>query len=228
MQLLKKPGKAFFSVVSTFLASKNLFLAKSLTYLSRKKRINTGRLDYVRYSTLELIAHEIYNNNIQGNVAEVGVYQGDFAKDLNVAFPDRKLYLFDTFEGFNEKDISTENINNYSTGVQNFKDTSVETVLKKMLYRAQCIIKKGYFPESAAGLEDNFCFVSLDADLFEPIYAGLRYFYPRLAKGGYIFIHDFNNDEYKGSREAVIKFCTETGCIYTPIADIGGTAIIGK
>jgi hypothetical protein len=61
--------------------------------------------DYVRYSSLELVAREIYENKISGNVAELGVYQGGFAQYINQIFPDRKLYLFDTFEGFNESDV---------------------------------------------------------------------------------------------------------------------------
>jgi O-methyltransferase len=51
-------------------------------------------------SSLELVAHEIYENNVIGEVAELGVYRGDFASIINALFPDRKLYLFDTFRGF--------------------------------------------------------------------------------------------------------------------------------
>jgi O-methyltransferase len=70
--------------------------------------------DYFRLSSLELIAYEIYANNIEGNVAELGVFRGDFAKFINISFPDRKLYLFDTFEGFDEKDIEAEYIKKQS------------------------------------------------------------------------------------------------------------------
>jgi O-methyltransferase len=66
--------------------------------------------DYFRLSSLELAAYEIYANNIKGNVAELGVFRGDFAKFINMSFPDRKLYLFDTFEGFDKKDIEVEHI----------------------------------------------------------------------------------------------------------------------
>lgn len=166
--------------------------------------------------------------NIKGNVAELGVYQGDFAKRLNQLFTDRKLYLFDTFEGFSEKDVVIEKQKNYSSGGQDFSNTSVELVRNKMMFPDNCIFRKGYFPQSATGLEDKFCFVSLDTDLYEPIYQGLNYFYPRLEKGGYIFIHDFNNEHYKGARQAVMQFCREQGISYVPIADCGGTSILVK
>ena len=52
-----------------------------------------------RDNFLKYYADEIYRKNIGGNVAEAGVYQGEFASLMNKYFPDRKLYLFDTFEG---------------------------------------------------------------------------------------------------------------------------------
>jgi O-methyltransferase len=186
------------------------------------------RLDYIRISSLELAAEEIYRKNIPGSVAELGVYKGDFAKDINVVFPDRPFYLFDTFAGFDRRDVEWEINRGYSRGDQNFSDTSVADVLAKMSYPENCRVKQGFFPETAVNVPDDFCFVSIDTDLYEPILAGLRFFYPKLCQGGYIFVHDYNNQEYTGAAEAVRTFCREVGCSYVPIADIGGTVIITK
>ena len=41
-------------------------------------------------------------------------------------------------------------------------------------------------------------------------------------------VHDFNNLEYKGVREAVLEFCRENGISYVPIPDVAGTVIITK
>jgi O-methyltransferase len=210
------------------MSRKHLHVVKSLVYLKRDRRIKQERLDYFRISCLELIAQEICEKKVLGNVAELGVYRGDFAASINEIFPNRKLYLFDTFEGFDIKDKNTEVKNGFSDAMQDFTDTSVEYVLSQMPISKMCIVRKGFFPETATGIEDNFSFVSIDTDLYEPIYAGLRYFYPRLSKGGYIMVHDFNNDEYKGARKAVCEFCEEINIGYVPIADIGGTVIIAK
>lgn len=185
--------------------------------------------DYLRVSSLELVAYEIYENSIKGNVAELGVFRGDFAKYINVAFPDRKLYLFDTFEGFNEKDIAIEKQGNYFKNVHDFSNTNVELVLGKCKIRENCIIKKGYFPETVRGLEDSFAFVSIDVDLYEPIYNGLAYFYPRLERGGYIFIHDYNDCKiYTGVKEAVKKYCSKNYVAYFPLSDNSGSVVIMK
>lgn len=210
------------------LQNKKTFIGSSLDYLKRNRTIDKNYFDYIRLSTLELTSFEINKRNLKGNVAELGVYKGKFAKHINKYFPDRSLYLFDTFEGFDERDVKSEKQHNYSTGAQDFSDTSVESVLQSMPFREKCIAVKGFFPESAKNIDDVFVFVSLDADLFEPIYNGLQYFYPKLANGGYIFIHDFNNDHYTGARKAVEQFCSEQNISFVPIPDSGGSAIISK
>lgn len=216
-----------FHKFSKAIASKNLFLTRSLSYRKKPQALPTN-LDYIRYATLGLCYEEIMSKKIDGNLAEVGVFRGDFAKRMNHLFPQRRLYLFDTFEGFDEKDIAIERTKGYSSGSQDFSSTNIELVRNRMPYPNNCIFKPGYFPESAEGLEEKFCLVSLDADLFEPIYQGLRFFYPKLEKGGYIFIHDYNNDHYQGAKEAVLRFCAENEVRYVPIPDSGGTVIITK
>ncbi len=220
--------KTLFLSTSKWLATKNLYITKSLAYKDKKWNQLDHTTDHIRYSVLQLCMSEIKQQNIEGNLAELGVYKGDFAKRINFLHPNKKLYLFDTFEGFDKRDTTKDVSQKYSTGEQDFSDTSVALVMGKMKTPENCIVRKGFFPETANGLEDIFSFVSIDTDLFEPIYAGLQYFYPRLSKGGYIFIHDFNNDEYKGTREAVLRFTKEQGISFVPLSDVCGTAIITK
>lgn len=215
-------------LAGNLLRSGNVMLSGTLSYLQRKRILDKNYFDQVRLSSLELASFEINQRGLQGDVAEVGVYKGKFAKYLNQYFPDRKLYLFDTFVGFDDRDVSIEKAQDHSTGEQDFSNTSVDVVLQEMPFPKNCIPKKGFFPESAKGIEGPFIFVSLDADLYEPIYRGLQFFYPKLVKGGYIFVHDFNNDSYKGARKAVEQFCSEENVGYVVIPDVGGSAIICK
>ena len=101
--------------------------------------------EYIRASAVELIANEIYDKNIIGSVAELGVYKRDFARIINMAFHDRKLYLFDTFEGFDKRDITTELENKYSTGEQDFSETRIELLLAKMKNKKIVLLKKDIF-----------------------------------------------------------------------------------
>lgn len=171
---------------------------------------------------------EIKENKINGNLAELGVYKGEFSKYFNRYFPKRKLYLFDTFSGFNEKDDDEQDI--WLDSNHKFTDASVLDVLGKMRNPESCIIRKGYFPDTAKGLEnETYCLVSLDADLYKPTLAGLSYFYPRLVTGGYIFIHDFGTYAWgHGVRSAVREYCSKNSISYVPILDRCGSVIITK
>ena len=155
-------------------------------------------------------------------VAEGGVFQGEFAKEINQCFPERKLYLFDTFEGFDARDVRTEHERNFSTeNAGHLSITSVELVLGKLPRREQAVIRQGYFPETARGLEDvRFLFVNLDFDLYDPTLAGLRFFFPRLAEGGCLLVHDYYTPMYHGIKEAIGDFEKERGpLIKFPIGD---------
>ena len=226
--MVKYLAKSINYIAGNLMNARHIFMSESLVNLNRERIIDRNYFDYIRLATLELISYEIGKNAVPGHVAELGVYRGKFARYINQYFRDRKLYLFDTFEGFDSRDLSTERNNAYSGGVQDFSGTSIASVLAKMPFPANCIPVKGFFPESAAQIDERFAFVSLDADLFDPIYNGLHYFYPKLSKGGYIFVHDFNNEGYKGARKAVEQFCLEKNLGFMPLPDSGGSAIIAK
>jgi len=183
-----------------------------------------------RLIALKNVSQIIYGSKIKGETAELGVYQGEFAKHINKLFPDRKLYLFDTFEGFHANDIkkNLEIGNQINTANQkyDFSDTNEFIVLNKMEHPENCVVKKGYFPETAVGVKEKFAFVSLDADLHNPMYEGLQYFYPRLEKGGYIFIHDYFNDVYPGTRRAVTDYNAVEKIHYVALGDNHSIAIV--
>ncbi|GCD09003.1 TylF/MycF/NovP-related O-methyltransferase [Clostridium tagluense] len=217
-------ASTFFDEIENQLLNLGVEKGKIIKYYSAEDTLFDARL-----ISLKLVCIEIKEKKIKGNVAELGVFRGDFSKKINRIFSDRTLYLFDTFQGFDEKDVELEIDNGYSNAVKGtFSDTSEMIVLNKMLYKDKCIIKKGYFPDSLNGLEDMFVFVSIDVDLYKPTYEGLQYFYNRLVKGGYIFIHDYNNLGYSGVKEAVKMFCKENDAVYFPLSDCHGSVVITK
>ncbi len=187
-------------------------------------------VDKVQHATTQLMSQEVYRHNIEGAIAELGVFRGFNASVMNHFFPDRKFYLFDTFDGFDPRDVEVDKQLGYKTdNYHDFSDTNTELVLSKMSYKENIIMRKGWFPQSAVGLEDEtFCFVTLDADLYQPIYEGLDWFYPRLAKGGYIVVDDYNWDEYPGVRKAVQDFSRKVNISYVPIPNATGGVAIGK
>lgn len=156
---------------------------------------------------------KLHTSNSELCVAEGGVFQGMFAAEINRYFPKNRLYLFDTFEGFDRNDVEIEHTNEYSNVKENYySETSEEIVLNKLPYKENVIIKKGYFPNTTEGMpEEKYIFVNLDFDLYKPILAGLEYFYPRLDEDGIILIHDYFTEFYHGVRAAVEAYEQEIG-----------------
>lgn len=184
------------------------------------------KLQELRYVMLRLCMEQIADRQIKGSLAEVGVYKGAFSSYMNYHMPDRKLYLFDTFAGFSPND--KDDHDRILAGNLTFTDGNIEETMAKMTNPHQIHIRKGWFPETAAGINDTFCLVSLDADLYKPIYAGLEFFYPRLEKGGYIFIHDFGIYQWPGVKKAVYQYCEKHNISFVPIPDRCLSCIITK
>ena len=186
--------------------------------------------DYVRLATLELLCRRL--EHLDGNIAELGVYKGNFARCLNFLMPERKLYLFDSFEGFDTAEGEKEKSDSNCTDafLEAHKNTSVSQVLQKLPYPEKAIICQGYFPESAKNISDSFCLVSLDVDFEDTTYEGLKYFWPKITAGGYLLLHDWNSPNLSGVRNALKRFEAESGhpIPSVPLCDTGGTLVLCK
>lgn len=200
---------------------------------SRLKQDRSYKNDFVRHRVFELCVKEIRKKNLDGAAAELGVYRGQFAQYINAAFPGKTLYLFDTFEGFDEE-LARAEVNSGTateTWVESFKNTDIEIVMDRMVYKDTVRIEKGRFPETAGGgvKDERFLFVSIDVDMEQPVYDGLKFFYPRLQQGGYIFIHDYNGPLF-GVERAVDRYEKEMGIdlCRVPVCDTEGTLVITK
>lgn len=217
--------------LNRYFDNRGMAVAMHLTSVAEKPDpIVYETADVIRTSTLSLIADEIHARELKGSVAELGVAQGKFARVINALFPERELHLFDTFEGFPQSDIADDKQRNFSdTKPEWYADIDMSSLMSSMRHPERCIIHKGYFPDTAVGMEEErFCFVNIDCDLYKPILAGLEYFYPRLVKGGYIFVHDYRSKYFTGVRAALNEFAQKNNISYCVIPDNTGTAVITK
>ncbi|CAG1007286.1 8-demethyl-8-(2, 3-dimethoxy-alpha-L-rhamnosyl)-tetracenomycin-C 4'-O-methyltransferase [Burkholderiales bacterium] len=165
---------------------------------------------------------------IAGSLAELGVYQGTTAKLLHALLPDRTLWLFDTFEGFDERDLAHER--GGASGGFRFDDTSLERVMRHIGASERVRPCKGHFPATAAAVPDGerFALVHLDADLRKPTADALAFFYPRMAPGGFMILHDYGSGAWPGIAEAVDGFFADKPESIVRIPDKSGTAIVRR
>lgn len=184
--------------------------------------------DWVRVRTLELVCREL--GAVPGAAAELGVYKGGFARCINALLPERRLYLFDTFDGFDEAEAIRERWQGRCGEgfVEAHRNTGLDRVMEQMPHPESVLPMPGLFPGSINGLEDSFALISLDADLEQSTLAGLEYFVPRLAQGGYIFLHDYNSPGLTGVRAALRRYEQRSGTRLRtlPLCDVNGTLVI--
>lgn len=198
---------------------------------ARSRKLTTLPMhDHVRRDMLALLCRSIEERNIEGAIAELGVYRGVTARLFHHYFPDRPLHLFDTFEGFDQKDIGTEqDQTGLAVETSHFADTAVEQA-KKIIAPANNNVHffPGYFPDSVPEKisQTTYALVHLDADLYAPTKAGLVHFFPRMNAGGFIIVHDYN--AWPGARKAVEEFCAEAGIFPVPMPDKSGSCLIIK
>lgn len=203
------------------LVSSKWFLIPYFTELQRLAIVKTW--DPVRYGTVGLAIERLLKDNISGSLAECGVYKGSMSKFIHESLPDRTFYLFDTFEGFDLRNSNTQDDDR-------FKDTSVESVLKNIGDSQNISVRKGFFPETAIGLEnERFSFVMIDLDKHEPTLEALNFFYPRTNAGGFIFVHDYSSPESDWAcSRALNEFLIDKQEKPILIPDAWGTALFRK
>ena len=197
---------------------------------SRYNRLNNGG-DSVRLWSFILNIKQVLADGVEGDFAELGVWRGNTAAVLAhfAATAGRTVHLFDTFAGFDAKDMKGVDVD--ARGIADFDDTSVAMV-KSVIGPGwgACRLAAGYFPDSVRPEHEakRYAVVSLDCDLYEPMKAGLEFFYPRLSRGGLLLLHDYSSQHWAGAKRAIDEFCATTGEVPILIPDKSGSAFIRR
>jgi O-methyltransferase len=207
---------------------KPLFKYRAMRNPSFDEKINDEMTiygDYYRLATMALAVQRISDENILGCFAEVGVFKGNISKFIHKLAPHKKYYLFDTFTGFNENDLGEEDKKD-----SRFGNTSIEEVSANIGDLNNIFFKKGYVPDTLNDVKDDlFSFVLLDLDKYKPTFASLEFFYPRLTKGAYLFVHDVNcSESVWACKKALTEFMHDKKELIIEIADICGSALFRK
>jgi O-methyltransferase len=182
-------------------------------------------LDLVRLAFLAINIRALEAAGVPGAFAELGVWRGNSAKVIHRVAPDRELYLLDTFEGFPAERAEFDPAGGSS---RHFADVSAEDV-RDFVGRSELVkFIVGRFPDSARLIPaaERFAFVHIDCDLYEPVKAGLEFFYPRMSRKGLIVVHDFVSGRWPGVPQAVGEFLADKLENPVVIPDASGSAAI--
>jgi hypothetical protein len=172
----------------------------------------------------------VEKNGLEGAVVECGVWRGGcaavMATVVQKAKNNRKVWLFDSFEGMPEaskEDLGEEALqlsggmrsgalSPVGTNIASVDD--VKDLLFKKLYlkKDNIAIVKGWFQNTLPiyrPLIGGIAVLRLDGDWYESTKVCLEYLYDAVTNGGYIIIDDYGF--FPGCRKAVDEFFESRG-----------------
>ena len=145
-----------------------------------------------------------------GELVEFGCYRGDTSllleRLIERTAPEKRLWLYDSFEGLPAKTAEDASVAGDAFKAGELAVTKREVVerFKKAGLRVPKI-RKGFFenlnPET--DVPEQICFAFLDGDLYRSIKVSFELIDGRVANGGVILVHDYNNQELPGVTQAV-------------------------
>jgi hypothetical protein len=177
-----------------------------------------------RFQTrLTLVQYFLATLEVPGARTECGAYRGATAlllchawRSRNPDFSGDDFYLIDSFSGTSTStahDLIPVRSADGDTRMQPFfqpgkTDTSAELVRGFFGNFPNVRICAGWIPQVFATLpERDWAFVHLDLTLYEPTFAALEYFYPRLNRGGVILCD--GSIFCPGAQKAWDEFCAK-------------------
>lgn len=153
------------------------------------------------YARLYILRQLATQQKDKGNFAECGVYAGMsmfFVADLCK----NKFIGIDSFEGVSEP-------GEYDSDYFKSKKLSISiSFAEKILKNFDNVdLYKGWIPEVFDKLNDEqYSYVNIDVDLYDPTKNSIEYFWPRLIKSGVLICDDYGSDKTPGARKAMNDF----------------------
>lgn len=180
-------------------------------------------------------------NGIEGDFVECGVWKGGssmlIALTLNkINKKDKKIYLYDTFEGMTKPDNSVDirkELKNAEEKWNKYKKKnynkwcyiSIEEVKKNMFKtkypKNKIVFVKGDVKKTFNEVvPEKISLLRLDTDFYESTKKELEILFPRLSIGGILLIDDY--DVWKGARKAVDEYFNKNKI--TPLLSLTGNS----
>jgi hypothetical protein len=171
------------------------------------------------YYTVQFLAETIDLEH-RGPTAEAGCWRGMSSRIMLEYMSCRygsqcvlPHHIFDSFEGLSEPQpedlIGTpytreDMVGRFSSRIETTKNTlgPFEMVHYHKGWIPDVFSQPGFFPE-------KYSFVHVDVELYEPTYACLVYFWPKIQKGGFLVCDDCAYKNFPGSGKAMQRFCQE-------------------
>jgi len=202
---------------------KKNFALKLIKNLIKKAGFRIIKIDSILPDTV-LMQKLLYFNrmfnvisSIEGDIVECGVGEGKTFFLLAFLISNdrkrRKLWGFDSFEGFPEPTSEDESFRKPKKG--EWAGTSPEDVIDllrrvgidKKFIEEDIIIKKGFFRQTLNSYRGNqISLLHIDADLYDSYKVTLKELFPRVIEGGVVLFDEYNSPKWPGVTKAVDEY----------------------
>ena len=155
--------------------------------------LNELKLNYLAQRIMQV-------RNIPGPIAEFGVYRGGMLKLAALLEPNKTIYGFDTFTGTPADDAAR--------GGHNAGDwvCPIEDVQNYLQQFKNIDLRKGLFTDTIKNLPDEpYSLVHVDADTYQSTRDGIKFFWPRMAPGGWLILDDYKWTACPGVTKAIYE-----------------------
>jgi O-methyltransferase len=173
-----------------------------------------------RMFALYMASKYVARNDITGDIVECGVWKGGSSMLCALTLKlmqetQRKLYLYDTFEGMTEpteKDVNYKGEKAVKEEFNKWCSIPLGYVWRDMVstgypYQNFVFVKGKVEDTIPRNIPEKIALLRLDTDFYESTYHEMVHLFPRLVAGGVLIIDDYGH--FKGAREAVDKYLRE-------------------
>jgi O-methyltransferase len=153
---------------------------------------------------------------VPGDFVECGVWKGGSSMLAALSLPDRRLWLYDTFEGMpdpSDHDVDLDG-RSMSADWESYQrdpviraDSPLEEVRRNLGATGHTDVRlvRGLVEDTIpADAPDHIAILRLDTDWYESTRHELEHLWPRLAAGGVLIVDDYGH--WQGARQAVDEY----------------------
>ena len=167
------------------------------------------------YDLIDLLLNSIV---LEGDIIEFGVWRGHMTKRMAAVAKNagiqKRLYACDSFEGFGDEVITSQDTSLFRPASKLKKKFTVANDVPDNLdeffrcFDLDGVCVKGFFNQSLGIIDETtkYCFAHVDCDAYTSHLDSLNYVYQRMSTGGCIIFDDYDKKPWPGATKAVDEF----------------------
>ena len=162
----------------------------------------------------KLVDLVIQTQHIPGDIVECGSYKGGSGILMGLLLEelgsDKKIHLFDSFDGLPEPDADHDK--GYKRGQFKSNYDKLSVIIKELNLENRITLHKGWFSDTVpvfiANESPTISLFHVDCDLYNSTMDCFPSLYPLVSEGGAVVLDDFN-DGGRGEKKAIAQVITE-------------------